>query len=106
MTTKATDIIPEEILHSTVKDFLNQKDAPFTYGEWQVVDFDNIMKPLPRTHYTDHDTVFSSSFIFRNVESDYYYRATLAYDTKRVILERGQEIIRVVRKMVPVYEAV
>lgn len=106
MNTNVTDVIPEEILNSAIRDFLNQKDVPFTYGEWQVVDFDTLMKPLPQTHYTDHETVFASSFVFRNVESNYYYRTTLAYDMDKVRLDREQDIVRVVRKMVPVYEEI
>lgn len=102
----APEIIPEDILTSTVRDFLHQRALPFAYGQWQVVAADEEIQRLPGRHLGEYTSGFTSSFVYRDVESDRYYRATLTYDFDGILPGQKQEAVRVVRKMVPVYEEV
>lgn len=103
---KATDIIPEEILTSTVHDFLNRKEVPFTYGQWQVVDADEEIQRISNGHGVNEEIYLSSSFVYRDVESDYYYKVTLVYTAGGFLADREHKAVRVIRRMVPVYEEV
>lgn len=104
MTNTETQVIPEAVLDSVVKDYFSKKQAPVTYGEWQLVEFGKVSERMPSTYFSDHETVLKTAFIFRNVESDHYFRATICHDLKKFMPTREHQIVRVFRKLVPVYE--
>lgn len=98
-------IIPLDILTKAMDDYLHQKDAPQTYGEWQAVEFGQYINRVPRPRFDSNDICYSD-IIFRNVESDAYYRATIYHNMQRIILNDQHKVVRVRRKMVPVYEEI
>lgn len=95
--------IPAGVLTQAMEDYLHQKEEPQTYGEWQAVEFGKYINRVPRPRF-DSDDVCYSDIIFRNVESDRYYRATIYHNMQRILTGFEHKVVSVRRKMVPVYE--
>jgi hypothetical protein len=95
-------VIPYDILDTALSDYrITSLCPPLTYGEWQLVQFPEAMTQEEDIY--SRDIVWNGDFIFRNVESDYYYRANVFHDMEKISRKNPPTIRRVERKMVPVY---
>lgn len=98
--------IPMDVLQKALKDYHPETGVPLPstaqYGKWEVVEFPEYSHRVPEIG-CDPEGGYISNFIFRNSESNRYFRVSLAHDLEDKIIVPYTRIVEVALKLVPVY---